>query len=123
MRLQDTYKLDTHALAEGELLGKKYSRQLTGNQSADNKVYNFVYGNIVYSGRLLGTWPPIVQQRRSLPHCFVDGRSVEQVGRRVEQNCHSRGYSRLFGVFHIQTRYRMKMFHLTLAVIYFVKRR
>ena len=31
MRLQDTYKLDTHALAEGELLGKKYSRQLTGN--------------------------------------------------------------------------------------------
>jgi prolyl 4-hydroxylase len=32
MRLQDTYKLDTHALAKGELLGKKYSRQLTGNQ-------------------------------------------------------------------------------------------
>jgi len=31
MRLQDTYKLDTHALAEGKLLGKKYSRQLTGN--------------------------------------------------------------------------------------------
>ena len=30
MRLQDTYKLDTHALAEGKLLGKKYSRQLTG---------------------------------------------------------------------------------------------
>ena len=24
MRLQDTYMLDTHALAEGELLGKKY---------------------------------------------------------------------------------------------------
>lgn len=32
MRLQDTYKLDTHALAEGKMLGKKYSRQLTGNQ-------------------------------------------------------------------------------------------
>lgn len=30
MRLQDTYKLDTHALAEGKLLGKKYSRDLTG---------------------------------------------------------------------------------------------
>ncbi len=31
MRLQDTYKLDTHALAEGKLLGgKKYSRHLTG---------------------------------------------------------------------------------------------
>ena len=35
MRLQDTYKLDTHALANGDLLGKKYSRRLTGrpNQS------------------------------------------------------------------------------------------
>ena len=33
MRLQDTYQLDTHALANGNLLGKKYSRQLTGNQS------------------------------------------------------------------------------------------
>lgn len=31
MRLQDTYMLDTHSLAEGKLLGKKYSRQLTGN--------------------------------------------------------------------------------------------
>ena len=30
MRLQDTYQLDTHALAKGELLGKKYSRALTG---------------------------------------------------------------------------------------------
>ena len=30
MRLQDTYQLDTHALANGNLLGKKYSRQLTG---------------------------------------------------------------------------------------------
>ncbi|KAK4030537.1 hypothetical protein OUZ56_023780 [Daphnia magna] len=29
MRLQDTYMLDTHSLAEGKLLGKKYSRQLT----------------------------------------------------------------------------------------------
>jgi len=29
MRLQDTYQLDTHALAKGELLGKKYSRALT----------------------------------------------------------------------------------------------
>jgi len=29
MRLQDTYELDTHALAKGELLGKKYARQLT----------------------------------------------------------------------------------------------
>ena len=32
MRLQDTYMLDTHALAEGELLGKKYSRQLSGKR-------------------------------------------------------------------------------------------
>ena len=30
MRLQDTYQLDTHALAEGILLGKKYSQHLTG---------------------------------------------------------------------------------------------
>lgn len=43
MRLQDTYKLDTHALAEGNLLGKKYSRHLTagdcwelGRQSYNN---------------------------------------------------------------------------------------
>ncbi|XP_046656313.1 prolyl 4-hydroxylase subunit alpha-1-like [Daphnia pulicaria] len=44
MRLQDTYKLDTHALAEGKLLGgKKYSRHLTagdcwelGRQSYNN---------------------------------------------------------------------------------------
>ena len=27
MRLQDTYKLDTHALAEGKVLGRKSSRQ------------------------------------------------------------------------------------------------
>lgn len=31
MRLQDTYQLDTHALAEGKVFGKKNSRQLTGN--------------------------------------------------------------------------------------------
>lgn len=29
MRLQDTYELDTHALAKGELLGKKYSKELS----------------------------------------------------------------------------------------------
>ena len=29
-RLQDTYKLDTRELADGVLLGKKYSRNLTG---------------------------------------------------------------------------------------------
>jgi prolyl 4-hydroxylase len=29
-RLQDTYKLDTKELADGVLLGKKYSRNLTG---------------------------------------------------------------------------------------------
>jgi prolyl 4-hydroxylase len=30
-RLQDTYNLNTHALAEGEILGKKYlSSSLTG---------------------------------------------------------------------------------------------
>jgi hypothetical protein len=33
LRLQDTYKLDTHALAEGKVLGRKSSRQLTGKQS------------------------------------------------------------------------------------------
>ena len=31
MRLQDTYQLDTHELAEGKLLGKQYSRELSGN--------------------------------------------------------------------------------------------
>ncbi len=31
MRLQDTYKLDTRALAEGILQGKKYSQHLTGD--------------------------------------------------------------------------------------------
>nr|CAH0108384.1 unnamed protein product [Daphnia galeata] len=43
MRLQDTYMLDTHDLAEGKLLGKKYSRRLTagdcwelGRQSYNN---------------------------------------------------------------------------------------
>ncbi|XP_046656322.1 prolyl 4-hydroxylase subunit alpha-1-like [Daphnia pulicaria] len=43
MRLQDTYKLDTHALAEGKVLGKKSSRRLTaddcwelGRQSYNN---------------------------------------------------------------------------------------
>lgn len=30
MRLQDTYQLDTHELAKGKLLGKQYSRELTG---------------------------------------------------------------------------------------------
>ena len=29
-RLQDTYKLDTHSLADGILLKKKYSRNLNG---------------------------------------------------------------------------------------------
>ena len=44
MRLQDTYKLDTHALAEGKLLGgKKYSRHLTGTRvSLKEFMYNFV---------------------------------------------------------------------------------
>ncbi len=41
-RLQDTYKLDTHAIAEGMLLGKKYSHQLTGirSQIATHLIYN-----------------------------------------------------------------------------------
>ena len=30
-RLQDTYKLKTDELADGVLMGKKYSRQLSGN--------------------------------------------------------------------------------------------
>ena len=29
-RLQDTYNLDTHALAQGEIRGKKYASPLTG---------------------------------------------------------------------------------------------
>lgn len=29
-RLQDTYNLDTHALADGEIRGKKYSSPFTG---------------------------------------------------------------------------------------------
>ncbi|XP_057378427.2 prolyl 4-hydroxylase subunit alpha-1-like [Daphnia carinata] len=43
LRLQDTYQLDTHSLAEGKMLGKKKSRQLTaddcwelGRQSYNN---------------------------------------------------------------------------------------
>lgn len=32
VRLQETYNLDTHALSEGVLQGKKYSRHLTGEQ-------------------------------------------------------------------------------------------
>lgn len=35
MRLQDTYLLDTHAIAQGQLQGKKYSRKLTGNTERD----------------------------------------------------------------------------------------
>ena len=38
MRLQDMYQLDTHALAEGELLGKKYSRQLSGKRQVECKL-------------------------------------------------------------------------------------
>lgn len=41
MRLQDTYKLDTHALANGNLLGKTYSRQLTGNQDVHLRSFSF----------------------------------------------------------------------------------
>jgi prolyl 4-hydroxylase len=37
MRLQDMYQLDTHALAEGELMGKKYSRQLSGTKQVKFK--------------------------------------------------------------------------------------
>lgn len=37
MRLQDTYMLDTHSLAEGELQGKKYSRQLSGKRNLTHR--------------------------------------------------------------------------------------
>ena len=37
LRLQDMYRLDVHQLADGQLLGKRYSRPLTG------KVNNFNY--------------------------------------------------------------------------------
>ncbi|KZS04832.1 prolyl 4-hydroxylase subunit alpha-1 isoform X1 [Daphnia magna] len=57
MRLQDTYKLDTHALAEGKLLGKKYSRQLTagdcwelGRQSYNNGDH---YHTVLWMGEAL----------------------------------------------------------------------
>jgi hypothetical protein len=92
MRLQDTYKLDTHALANGDLLGKKYSRQLTGKGlfKAISSILFSLWHYYLYSWRLLGTWSAVVQQRRSLPHGSVDGRSFEQVGRRIKQNCHSK---------------------------------
>ncbi|XP_046656301.1 prolyl 4-hydroxylase subunit alpha-1-like [Daphnia pulicaria] len=60
MRLQDTYKLDTHALAKGELLGKKYSRQLTagdcwelGRQSYNNGDH---YHTVLWMGEALNKW-------------------------------------------------------------------
>ena len=40
MRLQDTYMLDTHDLAEGELQGKKYSRQLTGKEQESESFFS-----------------------------------------------------------------------------------
>lgn len=46
MRLQDTYKLDTHALAEGMLLGKKYSRHLTGMDDLNFKFISISQVNI-----------------------------------------------------------------------------
>ncbi|XP_057378430.1 prolyl 4-hydroxylase subunit alpha-1-like [Daphnia carinata] len=60
MRLQDTYKLDTHALAEGKLLGKKYSRQLTagdcwelGRQSYNNGDH---YHTVLWMGEALNKY-------------------------------------------------------------------
>uniref|UniRef100_A0A0P5RN90 procollagen-proline 4-dioxygenase n=1 Tax=Daphnia magna TaxID=35525 RepID=A0A0P5RN90_9CRUS len=57
MRLQDTYKLDTHALANGNLLGKTYSRQLTagdcwelGRQSYNNGDH---YHTVLWMGEAL----------------------------------------------------------------------
>lgn len=60
MRLQDTYKLDTHALAEGKLLGKKYSRELTagdcfelGRQSYNNGDH---YHTVLWMGEALSKY-------------------------------------------------------------------
>ncbi|XP_046453899.1 prolyl 4-hydroxylase subunit alpha-1-like isoform X1 [Daphnia pulex] len=60
MRLQDTYKLDTHALANGDLLGKKYSRRLTagdcwelGRQSYNNGDH---YHTVLWMGEALNKW-------------------------------------------------------------------
>jgi len=57
MRLQDTYQLDTHALAEGILLGKKYSQHLTagdcfelGRQSYNNGDH---YHTVLWMGEAL----------------------------------------------------------------------
>lgn len=57
IRLQDTYKLDTHALADGKLLGTKYSRQLTagdcwelGRQSYNNGDH---YHTVLWMGEAL----------------------------------------------------------------------
>lgn len=47
MRLQDTYKLDTHALAEGKLLGKKYSRHLTGKNCVSNLDLSITWPDII----------------------------------------------------------------------------
>jgi len=49
MRLQDTYKLDTHALAEGKLLGgKKYSRHLTGKHVSLQNLCTSLLTNMFY---------------------------------------------------------------------------
>ena len=67
MRLQDTYMLDTHALAEGKLLGKKYSRRLTGNQRSSFSELPDAFSLLITtdllaaSWRLLGTGASIVQ--------------------------------------------------------------
>ncbi len=67
MRLQDTYMLDTHALAEGKLLGKKYSRRLTGNQRSPLSELPDAFSLLITtvllaaSWRLLGTGTSIIQ--------------------------------------------------------------
>ncbi len=60
MRLQDTYKLDTHALANGDLFGKKYSRRLTGRLTqSDIKCIIFItallFVQLEIAGNLVGS--------------------------------------------------------------------
>jgi len=45
MRLQDTYELDTHSLAKGELLGKKYARQLTAGDCYELGRQSYISGD------------------------------------------------------------------------------
>ena len=69
-RLQDTYKLDTHSLADGILLQKKYSRNLTGKLL----VYNFFLLTIFDQHYKRLIWLIILLHNKIAGDCFELGR-------------------------------------------------